>query len=138
MADSYGRDPNILGKTVRLDEQPYTVIGVMPASFRFPFDGAPLSEMADVWVPIGFDPALLSPANRTREFGVGLVGRLKPGVTLLQAQEDVGNIADAFMQQEGYSGTVRVEPKAYPFVRHTTEKARPLVWLLRWRWDACF
>ena len=127
---SYSSDPNVLGKTVKLDEQPYTVVGVMPASFRFPFDGAPLSEMADVWVPIAFDPALLSPENRTREFGVGLIGRLKPGISLPQAQQDVTSVANAFMQQYGYSGTMLVAPKAYPFSRHSTEKARPLIWLL--------
>src|SRR5882757_2125986 len=123
---SYSSDPNVLGKTVKLDEQPYTVIGVMPASFRFPFDGAPLSEMADVWVPISFDAALLSPKIRTREFGVGLIGRLKPGISLPQAQQDVESIANVFMQQYGYSGTIRVAPKAYPFARHSTAKARPL------------
>jgi len=127
---SYGSDPNVLGKTVKLDEQPYTVVGVMPASFCFPFDGAPFSEMADAWVPIAFDPALLSPENRTREFGVGLVGRLKPGISMTQAQQDVASIANAFMQQYGYSGTMLVAPKAYPFARHSTEKARPLIWLL--------
>jgi len=127
---SYSTDPHVLGKTVKLDEQPYTVIGVMPAWFRFPFDGAPLSEMADVWVPIGFDPALLSAENRTREFGVGFIGRLKPGISLTEAQQDVASIANAFMHQYGYSGTMLVAPKAYPFARHSTEKARPLIWLL--------
>jgi putative ABC transport system permease protein len=127
---NFGGDSNILGKTVKLDEQSYTVIGVMPSTFRFPFDGAPLSEMADLWVPMAFDPHLLSPENRTQEFGVGLVGRLKPGVTLAQAQQDVTGIAHAFMQQYGYSGTVKVEPRAYAFARHTTEKARPLIWLM--------
>jgi hypothetical protein len=74
----YGSDPNILGKAVKLDEVPYTVIGLMPDSFRFPFDGAPLSERADLWMPIAFDPSRLAPDSRTDEFGVGLVGRLKP------------------------------------------------------------
>jgi len=127
---SYGSDPNIIGKIVRLDEQPYTVIGVMPASFRFPFDGVPLSEMADVWVPIAFEAGRLNPENRTKEFGVGLIARLKPGITLPQAQQDIDNVARVFMQQYGYSGTMLVAPKVYPFARHTTEKARPLVWLL--------
>src|SRR5215469_2518381 len=127
---SYSADPNILGKTLKLDEQPYTVIGVMPDSFRFPFEGAPLSEMADLWVPIAFDPARLAPENRTNDFGVGLVGRLRPGVTLVQAQNDVDGIANRFMQQYGYSGTLRVVPKAYSFAHRTTQKARPLLWLL--------
>jgi putative ABC transport system permease protein len=123
-------DPNIQGKTVKLDEKPFTVIGVMPASFRFPFDGAPLSEMADLWVPIAFAPDRLSPENRTREFGVGLIGRLKAGVSREQAQKDVESIARAFMQQYGYSGTLRVVPRAYAFATRTVEKARPLVVLL--------
>jgi predicted permease len=126
----YKADPNILGKTLKLDERPYTVIGVMPDSFRFPFDGAPLSEMADLWLPIAFNPSRLAPENRTNEFGVGLIGRLRPGVTLIQAQEDVDGIANRFMQQYGYSGTIRVAPKAYPFAQHATQKARPLLWLL--------
>ena len=126
----YSRDPNILGQTVKLDEKPFTVIGVMPASFRFPFDGAPLSEMADLWVPLAFEPDLLRPENRTREFGVGLIGRLKPGVSKEQAQRDVENVATGFMQQYGYSGTVRVVPKAHAFAGRTVEKARPLVILL--------
>jgi predicted permease len=127
---AYGRDPNILGKTVRLDEEAYTVVGVMPDSFRFPFDGTPLAERADLWVPEAFDPDRLLPDHRITEFGVGAVARLKPGVTLEQAQNDVQSIADAFIERYGYSGTLRVVPRAYPFAPHLTEKARPLLLLL--------
>ena len=56
----YGGGREVVGTIIRLDETPYTVIGVMPSSFRFPFDGAPLSEMADVWVPEAIVPARLS------------------------------------------------------------------------------
>jgi putative ABC transport system permease protein len=129
--DEYGGDRSIVGKSVKLDEQGYVVIGVMPPSFRFPFDGAPLSEMADLWVPEIFSRHLLAPENRTEEFGIGLVGRLKPGVTKEQAQQDIASIAHAFMQQYSqYSGTVRVQPKVYPFEAHAVDKARPLVLLL--------
>lgn len=128
--NQYGGDRNILGKSVKLDEQSYTVIGVMPPSFHFPVDGAPLSEMADLWVPDAFAPGRLAPENRLREFGVGLIGRLKSGVTSRQAQQDVLNVANAFMKQYGYSGTVLVQPKVYAFAAHTMEKARPLLILL--------
>lgn len=126
----YGSDPGVLGKVIKLDEKSYTVIGVMPPSFRFPFDGAPLSEMADLWVPDAFEPDRLAAENRTREFGVGMVGRLKPGVSREQARQDVQGIANGFMQQYGYSGTLRVVPKVYAFAGYAVQKARPLVLLL--------
>jgi predicted permease len=129
--NQYGGDPNIVGKSVKLDELGYTVIGVMPPSFRFPFDGAPLSEMADLWVPEIFSSHLLAPENRIQEFGIGLVARLKPGVTKEQAQQDIASVARAFMQQYSqYSGNVRVQPKVYPFASYAVSKARPLLLLL--------
>lgn len=126
----YGRDPQIVGKVVKLDEQQFTVIGVMPASFRYPFDGSPLAERADVWVPQAISPERLK--DRVREFGVYPIARLKPGVTPAQAQADVELIAANFMRQhpETYSGTIRVVPHAYPYAAHTIAKTRPLVLLL--------
>jgi predicted permease len=126
----YSGDPGVVGKVIKLDEKSYTVIGVMPPSFRFPFDGAPLSEMADLWVPDAFEPDRLAEENRTRDFGVGMVGRLKPGVSREQAQQDVESVARVFMQQYGYSGTLRVVPKLYAFAGYAVQKARPLVLLL--------
>jgi predicted permease len=128
--DQYGADPGILGKTIHLDETPYTVVGVMPASFRFPLDAAPPSERASLWLPMAFNPNVLDPGNRTIEFGVGFIGSLKPGLTPQQAQNDVNQIADRFMRQYGYTGTIRVAPHVYPFAAHSVEKARPLLILL--------
>lgn len=128
--EQYGADSGILGKTIHLDETPYTVVGVMPASFRFPLDAAPLSERASLWLPMGFTPSVLDPGNRTMEFGVGLIGSLKPGLTPQQAQTDMNQIADRFMRQYGYTGTIRVAPHVYPFAAHAVEKARPLLILL--------
>jgi len=126
----YSASRDVLGKTVRLDEKPFTVIGVMPPGFQFPFDGAPLSERADLWIPIAFSQDRF--ADRVREFGVGFIGRLKPGVTPALAQQDILRVADNFMRDhpESYSGTIRVSPRAYPFAVHAIEKIRPLVLLL--------
>ena len=126
----YGSSPGIVGKTIHLDETAYTVIGVMPASFRFPLDGAPSSERASLWLPMAFAPNLLNPVNRTMEFGVGLIGRLKADVSPQRVQTDMNQIANRFMRQYGYSGTIRVAPHVYPFSAHSVERARPLLILL--------
>jgi len=126
----FGRDPWIMGKTIHLDETAYTVIGVMPSSFRFPLDGVPPSERASLWLPMAFAPNLLKPENRTMEFGVGLVARLKPQVTAKQAQIEMNQIASRFMRDNGYSGTIRVVPHVFPFAAHTVQGARSLLILL--------
>ena len=114
----YSAGQEVLGKTVRLDEKPFTIIGVMPASFKFPFDGAPISERADLWVPIAFSPDRF--VERVREFGVGVIGRLKPGIKPALAQQDIFRVGDNFMKDhpESYSGTVRGSPRMYPFDGH--------------------
>jgi predicted permease len=128
----YGGNPQVLGKIVKLNEVPYTVVGVMPPSFQFPFDGNPLSARADLWVPEVFSPTLLDPNNRIMEFGVGLIGRLNPGVSIQRAQAGVQQIAQAFQNEhpEVYGGNLRIEPHTYAFGGYAERKARPLVFLL--------
>lgn len=126
----YGGDAGILGKTIKLDERPYLVLGVMPPSFHFPSDGAPLSERPDLWVPEVFAPDRLK--DRLMEFGVNFIGRLKPGVSEQQALADVNSVAAGFMQQlpESYSGNIRVVPHVHRLAAYAVQKARPLMILL--------
>jgi putative ABC transport system permease protein len=128
----YGADAGILGKTIKLDEKPYLVVGIMPPSFQFPSDGAPLSERADLWVPEVLSQVDLELQNRLREFGVGFIGRLKPGVSEQQAQADVASVAAGFMRQypDIYSGSIRVVPHVHRFAASAVAKARPLMVLL--------
>src|SRR5262245_11411317 len=81
----YGSDPAVIGRTVRVNELPVTVIGVMPEGFKFPFN-------ADVWVPIVHLAGLNEQRRDARNFQV--FARLKPDVTADQAQADLNNIAD--------------------------------------------
>jgi predicted permease len=83
----YGADPTILGRAIQLNRQPYTVIGVMPKTFEFPLRGGGWSNTpADLWVPMSFT------AEERQGWGNmynhSVVARLKPGVTLAQAQSD--------------------------------------------------
>jgi predicted permease len=81
---SYGGDPNILGKRLKLDNDSYTIVGVLPAEFRHP--GTTVAKDVEVWVTCGFsaDP-YPKPARNVRVLP-GAIGRLKPGIDVTQAQ----------------------------------------------------
>ncbi|HLW78959.1 MAG TPA: ABC transporter permease, partial [Terriglobia bacterium] len=99
----FGGDPGVVGKTVSLDRQGYTVIGVMPRTFAFPMQGMPFYQPASLWVPMAFSAEELK--NRGDNFNIGVVARLKPGVTLARATGDAAVIAHRI--QETYPPEVR-------------------------------
>jgi predicted permease len=126
----YAADRKIVGEAIGLDGQPYTVIGVMPASFQFPFSSLPYSARAELWVPVAFTQDEI--ADRVREFGTFAIARLKPGVSLPQAQEDVARVAADFEKQypQFYNGSVYVKPTASPLGADIVGKVRPMLLML--------
>ena len=81
----YGADANIIGRKMRLDSDLYTIVGVMPAGFRHP--GPTLDTDVEVWVATGFNGLPFPvPAARSQRMIPGAIGRLKPGLTIEQAQ----------------------------------------------------
>jgi predicted permease len=81
---AYGADPNVLGRTIRIDGDPLTIIGVLPRGFRHP--GPTTSGDAEVFGAGGFSADPFPPPMRGTRILVSGIGRLKPGVTLEQAQ----------------------------------------------------
>ena len=105
----FGSSPALIGKSITLDMRSFTVVGILPESFRYP-DGAPHQ---DVWIPIAQDP-LFGP--RRSQPGVPVmsgIGRLKPGVSLAQAQAEMNTLSARLAKEfpETDSGlTIRIEP----------------------------
>ena len=93
----FGSDPHIIGRRVRVDEDGYTIVGVMPPGFRHP--GNTLGGDVDIWAATGFsgDP-FPSPPQRGRRFLPGALGRLKPGITLEQAQRRLDALTNSLQQ----------------------------------------
>jgi putative ABC transport system permease protein len=90
---TFASDPKVVGKTIMLNSQPHTVVGVAPEGFRF---SGPLSDRADVWVPIA-----VSLVNYTKESTdtrgshfLHVLGRRKPGVSLGMAQAQLNEITN--------------------------------------------
>jgi putative ABC transport system permease protein len=83
----FGGSASVIGRTIQLDAQPYTVVGVMPAEFDFP-----PSAHVDVWTPLSFDPNDAHGRSRKAR-SLSVVGRLGDGVALEQAQREMTLVA---------------------------------------------
>ncbi|HEY8019951.1 MAG TPA: ABC transporter permease [Thermoanaerobaculia bacterium] len=81
-----GADPQAIGRVLKLDGEPYTVIGVVPASFRFP------TAETDVWIPLWLDADQLM-KNRGHRAGIFGIARLRRGVSRAQAQAAMATVA---------------------------------------------
>jgi predicted permease len=122
----YHRDPHIVGTSIVLNRKTYSVIGVMPRSFQFPLLAGQLDQ-AQLWVPISLGPDELSDAA-AGNWGYHMVGRLKDGVSLSQAIQDVDRVAQQIMRDfpAGISA-IHIRGDVTPLREHVVESAQPLL-----------
>jgi predicted permease len=119
-------DPQILGKKILLDRKPYLVIGVMPRNFEFPLTSGHLNRI-ELWVPISFRPDELS-QTAAANWSYQMVGRLKPGITSVQAQNDAERVAQEIMRNyPAMMASLHISSVVRPLQEETIEQARPLV-----------
>ncbi|HKG90263.1 MAG TPA: ABC transporter permease [Gemmatimonadaceae bacterium] len=118
----FGADPSVLGKSVSLDGTVYSIIGVMPERFSFP----PGARPADVWLP-------LVPSEQTEKSRgshmLAVVGRLRPGVTMGQASDEMRRIAAGIERQYPNEQTLRTV-LLYPLREVVVGRARPALLIL--------
>jgi predicted permease len=88
--DRFGSDATLIGKTLTLNGQPFTVVGILPEGFHFPYGDS------DVWMPLQYYPNFTQDRSKTAS---GVIGRLKPNITLNQAQAEMTTIASRLAQQ---------------------------------------
>ncbi|HEX8942060.1 MAG TPA: ABC transporter permease [Gemmatimonadaceae bacterium] len=110
----FASDPNIVGKTISLSGEPYVVIGVIAKNF----DPSEFIDVPDVWTAFQIDPTTLDQAHYFR-----VAGRIKPGVTLAQAQARLKQAAEEYKAKFpgalGKDGAFSVEPIQKVFVRNS-------------------
>src|SRR6516162_6106119 len=105
----FASNPALIGQSITLDKRSFTVVGILPANFRYP-DGAPRQ---DVWIPVAQDPLfgpLISQPGAPLLVGIG---RLKPGVSLAQAQAEMNTLGARLAKEfpaEDSGLTIRIAP----------------------------
>jgi putative ABC transport system permease protein len=94
----FGGDPHILGKSLRLDNDEYHVIGVLPPGFRD--EGRTTEERnTDMWVAAGFAAVPFPPPVRNSRFAPGAIARIAPGMTLAAAQSRMDALVASLQKQ---------------------------------------
>ncbi|HWO01896.1 MAG TPA: ABC transporter permease [Blastocatellia bacterium] len=117
---SFGSDPEIAGKTVRLNDKAYTIVGVTPAGFIFP------NRRAEAWVPLTLSPE--DAGNRAGHM-LTVVARLKSGVTLQEARTEMDSIAAQLEQQYPTPNTGH-GANVFSLYEEVVTSARPALLLL--------
>ncbi|HTW58075.1 MAG TPA: ABC transporter permease [Terriglobales bacterium] len=118
-------DPGVLGTKILLDRRPYVVVGVMPRNFEFPLVPGHLNS-SELWVPMSFTQQELTTGAASWNFN--MVGRLKPGVTASQAENDAERVAQETMRNyPPFMASLRIRAVVRSLREETVSQARQLV-----------
>jgi len=127
----YGADPNVIGKSLRLDGDLYQIFGVMPAGFRHP--GKTIETVEDVYVAAGYNaPPFPVPPLRSARMLPGAIARLKPGLSVAEAQARLETF-DAGLARDyptDYPPTVGWAPRLVSVQQDLTGNARSELFVL--------
>ncbi len=114
----FNSDPQLVGTQVSINGRSFTVVGIMPAKFEFPLplfgvQGGTFAERADIWKPIAFTEQELK-SRGSRSYGV--IGRLKPGVTVSQAQAELDTVIASWypLFPDNYEPATKFGAALYP------------------------
>ena len=125
---AFGSDPNVLGRRIRLDGDAYTIVGVLPPGFRHP--GKTIATDSDVFGTAGFaaDPFQHPPQRRTHQIP-GMIGRLRPGISLQTAQAKLASFSAQLRSQypNDYTPNSGFALELEPLKESLTGDLRPLL-----------
>jgi predicted permease len=124
----FNGDSTIVGKTIEVDDIPRTVVGVLPPSFRLmhPAETYVLRD-SDIWTPLQLD---WSNTQRNNFTVYTVIGRLKPGVTLEEAQVDLAAIAQGLRAVNAEYKTTNLVVRGVPLHQDVVKSVRPALLVL--------
>jgi predicted permease len=131
-ARRYGRDPEMIGKSITINGQPYEVVGILPQRFALPREALPLldgTEQADIFLPLPLAPNAAQ--IRTNE-DYNLVGKLKPGVSVVEAQAEMDTITARLRRDypENYPPNGGLTFSIVPLLEQVVGNVRPALLVL--------
>jgi len=123
----FGGDPGIIGRTVRLNDKPYKVVGVLPESFR-PFARLDRTAMPEIYTPLGYD--LKQPFACRGCQHLQAVGRMKPGISPEQAHAELNTIMRDIVRENPKDYNDRTVIALMPLRDYMVGRIRAALWVL--------
>jgi predicted permease len=132
-ARRFGRNPHLIGKSVIINGQPCEIVGILPQSFSLSQEVLPLlygTEQADIFLPLPLAPAAASQARDHEDYNI--IGKLKPGVSLPQAQAEMDTITAGLRRQfpESYPPNGGLTFSIVPLLEQVVGNVRRSLWVL--------
>jgi predicted permease len=126
---SYGADPGVLNRSLRLDNDLYTIVGVLSPGFRNP---GPTIPAVEVWITCGYSADPFPPPARSLRILPGAIGRLKPGLTVAQAQARLDAMAANLRRDfaNDYPPQAKWMVEVVPLQQSLVGKVRPMLVVL--------
>ncbi|MGB6387301.1 MAG: ADOP family duplicated permease [Terriglobales bacterium] len=122
----YHRDPHVVGNSITLNRQAYSIIGVMPRGFDFP-PAAGYLDQAQLWVPMSLTADELSDEH-AGFWGYHIIARLKDGVTFSQAARDADRVAQQIMRNLPVAQSrIHIRGDVTPLLEYEVSDVRPLL-----------
>ncbi len=128
----FGGSPDALGKTLRIDDREYAIVGVMPEGFEFPRGNEHpkrpiVAEKTEFWRPM---PIQAGERSNYGNHSFGIVARLKPGVTLERAQSELQAIEKRVVARVGQGKPEDWSVQLTPYLENMVQRSRPALMML--------
>jgi len=129
----FGRDPHVIGTSIIINGQTYEIVGVLPQEFSLPQEVVPLldgTQQADLFLPLPLAPAAASLVREHEDYN--LIGKLKSGVTLQQAQAEMDTITARLRREfpEKYPPNGGLTFSIVPLLEQVVGNVRHSLWVL--------
>jgi predicted permease len=129
----FGRDPRVVGTSILINGQTYQIVGILPQHFSLPQEVVPLldgTEQADIFLPLPLTPAAASLVRDHEDYN--LIGKLKPGVSITQAQAEMDTITASLRRQfpENYPPNGGLTFSIVPLLEQVVGNIRRSLWVL--------
>jgi len=123
----FGADPSVVGREIRLSDRPFLVVGILPENFRA-FVRSGRQDVPEIYTPLGYDLKLPEACRGCQH--LQMIGRLKPGVSMQQADDELNSIMRELVREYPKEYAARSTVRVVPLPDYIAGRVSAALWIL--------